>query len=252
MSTRLESGPARADTLWQLGLMLLSVGLGLYFFYDWKIGYPEKNCAEAAKTLKQQMSQLSPPMSVPDPLPTRPRKPEFEALLAATGRSPESVSGFLGAPLFERTEGGVVTRYYASEFGMVTAPYKNGLAEISAGSWRDWYKNEGEVEAQRYFGIFCVAVGFYFLIRTFRAMTLKVTLDDQAMVYAGRTIPTATMTKLTDYSAKGWVDLYYDSPAGPKKLRLDNQKVARFDEIIVELCRIKGFTDPRPKNSPDA
>jgi len=246
MAIRLESGPARTDTIWVLSYTLLCLGLGAWFFKDWKIGYPEKNRADAVQKLTEPMKQLTPPRTPPNPLPTKPRKADFDALVQSEKRTLEGVNEMLGPPLFELVEPDTVMRYYASEFGMVSIPFKSGLAQISPQTaWRTWYKSEDEVEAQKYFAVLCGVVGLYFIYRTIRAATLHVTLDDSEMNYGGLRIPTAAMKRLTDYSRKGWVDLYYDLGAGERKLRLDNQKVAKFDEIIVALCALKGFPDPR-------
>lgn len=245
MATRLESGPAKTDTIWVLGYTLLCLGMGAYFFYDWKVGYPERNRADAAQKLTEPMKQLSPPRTPPNPLPTKPRKADFDALVQSDKRSLEGVSEMLGPPLFERSESDVVTRYYASESGMASIPFKSGVAQVSSLNWRNWDKSDDEVEAQKYFALFCGIVALYFSYRTYKAATLRVTLDDSEMNYGGLRIPTAAMKRLTDYSPKGWVDLYYDLGAGEKKRRLDNQKVAKFDEIIDALCAIKGFADPR-------
>jgi hypothetical protein len=246
MATRLESGPARTDMFWILGYTVLCLGLGAYFFYDWQIGYPAKNRAEAARILEQQMGQLNPKQTPPATLASRPTKAAYEELARSEKRTLEDVNQTLGPPLFERAEAGITTRYYASEWGMVGIPFRGGLAEISDKvTWRPWYKSEDDVEAQKYFGVLCTIVGLYFAYRAFRAGTLHVTLDDTEMNYGGRRIPTSAMKRLVDYSPKGWVDLYYDIGTGDRKLRLDNQKVAKFDEIIETLCAIKGFPDPR-------
>src|SRR5262245_12817894 len=246
MAMRLESGPARTDTLWVLGYTVLCLAMGAWFLYDWKIGYPAKNHTEAMRALTQQMNQLEPRQSPPSELPGRPRKSDFDALTKTNKRTVEDIKQALGPPLYERSEEGVTTRYYASEWGMVGIPFRSGLAEISEKvTWRPWYKSDDEVETQKYLGAGCILFGLYFVYRTYRAATLRVSLDDSEMNYGGRRIPTAAMKRLVDYSPKGWVDLYYESGVSEKKLRLDNQKVEKFDEIIVALCTIKRFPDPR-------
>jgi hypothetical protein len=251
MAMRLESGPARTDMLWVLGYTLLCLGMGGWFLYDWKIGYPAKNRAEATRVLTQQMNQLEPRQTPPAELPSRPRKSDFDAFTKSDKRAAEEVNHFLGAPMFERSESGVTTRYYVSEFGMAAIPFRSGLAELSDKSWRNWYKSDDEIEVQKCLGAGCILLGLYFVYRVYRAATLHVTLDESEMVYGGQRIPTSAMKRLVDYSPKGWVDLYYDAGAGERKLRLDNQKVEKFDEIIETLCAIKGFPDPRGGASSD-
>jgi len=67
------------------------------------------------------------------------------------------------------------------------------------------------------------------------------TIDDEGMVYDGQRIAFADMVSLRDYSPKGWIDLYYRVGEREKRLRLDNEKVLRFDEIVDALCKAKGF-----------
>ncbi len=75
-------------------------------------------------------------------------------------------------------------------------------------------------------------------------MTLRVVIDEEGMTYAAKRIPFEAMTALRDYNRKGWVDLYYRTDAGQKRLRLDNQKVAKFDEIAEVICQAKNFENP--------
>ena len=61
------------------------------------------------------------------------------------------------------------------------------------------------------------------------------------MTYGGQQIAFADMVALRDYSPKGWIDLYYKSNGQEKKLRIDNEKIAKFDEIVAALCDVKGW-----------
>lgn len=244
MATRLESGPAKTDTMWVLGFTLLCLGWGAWSFYDWKVGYPEKNRVEAAGKLTDQMKQLSPPQLPPNPLAEKPRKADFDALVKSEQRAVDSVNEILGPPLFERSDAGVVTRYYASEHGMASIPFRGGMATVTPGNWQNWIKSEDDIQVQMYMGVGCVLLGAFFAFRAYKAATLHVTIDEHEMKYGGTRIPVAAMTRLAEYSPKGLVNLYYDA-GGERKLRLDNQKVAKFDEIIDTICAIKGFPDPR-------
>ena len=64
------------------------------------------------------------------------------------------------------------------------------------------------------------------------------------MTYGNERIAFADMVSLRDYNRKGWVDLYYRAGSQEKRLRIDNQKIAKFDEIIELICRKCGFENP--------
>lgn len=240
-----ESKAARTDAMWLLGYSLLCLGLGGWFIYDWKIGWPAANHTEASRALGAQMKQLSPPRDPPSPLPSMPTKSEFDALIRENAKSLGEINAKLGEPLFSREESGSTTYYYASEWGLATVPVSAGVAQITPQSWRNWYKSRDDVQGQLYFGIFAGALGLYFVYRTIKAISLVVRIDDSALIYGGTRIPLASMKRLVGYNPKGWVDLYYDAGSGEKKLRLDNQKIEKFDEAIETICRLKNFPDPR-------
>ncbi len=240
-----ESKAAKTDALWLLGYTLLCLGLGGYFLYDWKIGYPAANREIAMRELSNQMKQLTPPREPPAQLPSLPTRDEFDSLIRENATTLDEVSVKLGPPMFSREVSGTTTHYFPSEWGMATIPVAGGKAQIAPDRWRTWNKSRSEVEAQLYLGVVVCAIGLYFVYRTIKAVTLQVRIDDQEMNYGGLRIPLPSMTRLVDYSPKGWVDLYYTSGGGEKKLRLDNQKIEKFDEAIETICRLKGYPDPR-------
>lgn len=244
-----ESKAAKTDAMWLLGYTLLCLGLGGWFLYDWKFRYPAANRTEAFRVLELQMKALSPSRTPPAELPALPTNTEFDALIRERPTTLAEVNAKLGEPLFSREESGSTNYYYPSEWGMATVPVTGGKIQITAQSWRNWYKSHNEVEQQLYLGIGVCVIGLYFVYRTIKAMTLQVRIDDQEMNYGGLRIPLSSMTRLVDYSPKGWVDLYYSKAGGEKKLRLDNQKVEKFDEAIETICRLKGYPDPRGSSS---
>ena len=53
------------------------------------------------------------------------------------------------------------------------------------------------------------------------------------------------------YKKKGWVTLHYDAGGEEAEVRIDSYHVARFNEIISELCQRTGFASPlEPKEAP--
>ncbi len=239
---RLESGPAAYDRNYYLIFLVLCVALGGYFYYDYTIGYPNKNLAAA----KKQLAPLVGPDVDPKTLGETPTKTMFEELVAQQPTDLATVQDKLGKP-FERKDfgDGSVVEYFASTYGMATVPSVAGRVNAAQMAWTTWAKTQEEIKIQLYCALIAFAIGLYVLYRVYRAATLRVVIDDEGMVYAGRRIPFDDMTRLCDYSRKGWVDLHYQHGSQQRKLRIDNQKVRKFDEIIDALCKARGFEDPR-------
>lgn len=231
---KLESGPAKADRNWQILRAALFLGFGLWFIYDGAVGYPNKNRAEAEKLLQ------APPFSGKvrfDDLGDRPTEAAFEAFAKSGPTRIEQVRQTLGAPHF--TDGN--DEYFISRYGYAKITVRAGLVRPADMIWRKWAKSESDIRQQFYWAIVPVLPGLYFLWKLYKAVTLRVVIDDQGMTYAGRLIPFDKMVSLRDYSPKGWIDLYYQTNGVEKKLRLDNEKVKLFDDIVDAICRAKGF-----------
>jgi hypothetical protein len=227
--TRLESGPAKADTLWQLGRTILFLGFAAYFCYDGSWGYPHKNqvAAEAALQSRPFDGKLQ-----FETLGETPTKEQFAAVLK-TRPSPEQVRQSLGPATFS-ADG---DDYYVTRYGY-------GRFSSQGSGWQKWPnggKDKEEIQQQFYFALIPLPIGLYFLYRLIKAATLRVVLDDEGLTYGGRRIACADMVSLRDYSPKGWIDLYYRSGEKEKRLRLDNEKVKLFDEIVAAICEAKGF-----------
>lgn len=238
---RLESGSAAYDRNYYLIFLLLCLGMGGYFLYDYYIGYPNKNLEAARKALTPLMDVEN----IPKTLPKTPTKPELEALVKTQPTDPAAVREALGQPLFTKTVGNESLEYYVSAYGMAGVPVLRGRVNPQKISWKPWEKSKEEIRLQLYCALVAFAVALYVLTRVYKAATMRVVIDDEGMTYAKRRIPFENMVRLCDYSPKGWVDLYYKHGSQERKLRIDNQKIRKFDEIIEALCEAKGFEDPR-------
>lgn len=238
---KLESGPAAYDRNYYLVFFILCAGLGGYFYYDYTIGYVKKNREAAHKSL----APLIGADKLPEKFPASPTRPEFQALIESNPTRIQDVYDKIGQPLARvSTDDGVVVEYFVSDYGRALVSVTNGGLDPTKIAWTTWFKTKEEIKLQFYCAIVCFAVGLYVLTRVFRAATLRAVIDDEGMTYAGRRIPFDNMTRLCDYNRKGWVDLYYDLGAQERKLRIDNQKIRKFDEIVDALCKAKGFDDP--------
>ena len=224
----LESGPAKADRNWQLLRTVIFLGFGLYFLYDGLYGYPRENRTQAEQMLATR--PFNGKVSF-DALREVPDKPDFEKLQQSEPAGPEQARQLFGQPTL--TEGG--DEFFISRYGYVKAP-RGGRV-----SWHPWGKSRAEINGQFFWAIIPLAFALPFIWKLYRALTLRVVIDDQGLIYAGRRIAFPDMTSLRDYSPKGWIDLHYQCAGRERKLRLDNEKVARFDEIVAAVCQAKGF-----------
>lgn len=239
----LQSGPALFDRMYFGGFALLCIGFSAYFFYDWKIGYAEKNRHNAVQSLVTIVERDR----IPDPLPEIPTHSDFQQLLRDNPKTADDLRKRLGQPIATKPESdGRTIEYFASAFGMATVALRGPRVLPGEMDWHTWDKTQGEIVQQFWCGIISAILALWVISRFVRASRLRVVIDDSGMNYDGRMIAFDDMVRLEDYSPKGLVTLAYRSGAVEKKLRLDNHKVALFDEIIDALCEIKGFDNPQP------
>ncbi len=235
--TLLESGPAKFDRNYWLVVCVVFVAVAAYFFYDGAVGYRKQNIAEAKRQL---LSWVDGPVEFGE----IPSKDDYDAMLKAGPQSAAEVHKLLGQPV--RPKPGVAdgTELFISAYGMATVPIRNGRVDLAQSHWYAWGKSKEEIRNQYYWGLLVILAVVYFLVRAVRAARLRATIDEDGMTYGGRRIAFADMKDLRDYSRKGWVDLYYRDGEREQRLRIDNQKIAKFEEIIALLCERKGFDNP--------
>jgi hypothetical protein len=235
-----SSGPAKADRLYWVLIVVLCLGLFGYFMYDWQIGYLNRNISEARKEVGQLLN--TDPAEVKIPEPERPTRADFDALFAdqpgTTRITPEQIRSTFGEPITtSETADGNQVEYYASHYGMATVTYRGGQP---IPEWRKWFKSKDQIEAQLYWGLIPLAFGIFAVYKLVRASTLRVVVDDEGLRYRNDLITFDRMSALRDFNPKGWIDLYYQD-GKEQKLRLDNQKIAKFDEVVDAICQKTGF-----------
>lgn len=248
---QLESGPAKGDRNRYLIIFLMTFAFGGYFLYDGVWGYLAKNRAEAARVLpgKIGIQQAELPATFGD----TPTKPEIDELLKSPPSDPAVLTEKFGPPM-HRKPGlqGETYNYYVSDYGMLEAKMRFGKIVPEGLVWTKWAKTREEILYQIYvWGAICFVVAAYALIRILLLLRLRVTLDDQRMVYNGTAIPFSDMKQFANFSPKGWVDLVYETGGNERRLRLDNYRVERYQEILDHICRHTGLADPRPVDGPD-
>lgn len=240
----LESGPAKADRNWHIIRAVIFVVAAMYFFYDGMIGYPRANRASAEQKLADR--ELFDGKITYDQLQRKetPDRRIVDDLRKADRTSHEEVRRALGEPQRVRDDGaGRTTEFFAGRWGYAAVPVDRGKVDPGSLVWTAWGKTRDDIRLQFVCAAIAAIPGLYFLWKLYKAMTLHVTIDDEGMVYGGRRIAFANMVSLRDYSLKGWIDLYHKVGESEKKLRLDNEKVAKFDELVAAICQAKGFTN---------
>jgi hypothetical protein len=235
--TLLESGPAKFDRNYWLVVCVVFVAVAAYFFYDGAAGYRNKNIAAAERHL---LSLVDGPVEFGE----IPSKKDYEDMLAARPESVAEVHKLLGQPVQPRPGVADGAELFISAYGMATVPIRNGRVDLAQSSWDAWGKSKEDIRDQYYWGLAVLIGAMYFLVRAVRAATLRATIDEEGLTYGGRRIVFADMKDLRDYNRKGWVDLYYQDGEREQRLRIDNQKIAKFEEIVALLCQRKGFDNP--------
>ena len=236
---RLESGPAKADSVWQLVRAVLFLGFAAYFVYDGAVGYPNRNRAEAERALAADPFGGRVKVDGLGEVPDRADFEKFRKTYPASATLEQVHDGFGTPTLVDRPY-----EYFVSRYGYAQITVVPGT-NISTGAmtFKPWAKSKEEIQQQYLWAIVPLIPGLWFLWRLFKAVTLRVVIDDEGMTYGGQRIAFADMVSLRDYSPKGWIDLYYKVPGGTDelKLRLDNEKVLLFDDIVAAICEAKHF-----------
>lgn len=233
---KIECGaPAASKRTWIVGIVIC-LGLCGWFFWDYRVGYPNKNREEARKHFAG--------LGVPDPkLSETLDEATYGRFRASSTTTPQTISQELGAPIYSTDEGGGITaQQYASIYGLMTVRTRVGA--VTDLKWQPWGRKKSDIEGQLYFALGCLGLALYPAFRLFKTMTLRVLLDDDGLTYDGRRIAFDDMRGLKDYDARGWVDLVYVAGGSESKLRLDNQRVDRFDEIVTAIAEKRGYPNP--------
>ncbi|MGE9268536.1 MAG: hypothetical protein ACQKBY_10600 [Verrucomicrobiales bacterium] len=226
---------------WRVLLILaMFAGFSVYFFYDYKVGYPKKNliwshfrafyqAGELYKALenKAQWPEFVKTQAISFEVPTQGGKGESgeQFLLPAGTEREQPWPEILGETERMEKEGwDVLWREYAGE-----RPGWPEHLEIGEG-----YYTGKKVREQLYFGILCgaLALGALFVFLRTRGRTMKV--DDEAFEAAGGPrIPFSAMTKIDKrkWETKGLATIYYEGVEGQSgKAKVDGMVYGQFKE----------------------
>ncbi len=242
---RVESGPAKTDRNWRIVQSLVFIVGTLWFLKDGLYGYRNVTREAANRALQAApFDKLTPKLNYDD-LPEEPTEKRWQQVAQQSPDNPARLYELLGVTKPTFSDG--ADQYFVGQYGYGKATVRDNrvspLSQQGQISWRKWEGGhpKDEIQGQFYWAILPALIAIYFLWRTYQAATLHVTVDDEGVVYRGQRIAFADIVSLRDYNPKGWIDLYYKSGADEQRLRLDNQTVLLFDDIVAAICAKKGF-----------
>lgn len=242
---RIESGPTRERKVRTSITFLLVVLMAVWFAYDGLIGYPAKNKAEHLEQLTPEEREQAGDVRICERVAKDGIPAAKEAIRPRDlARQREALEKLYGEPpSFE----GVDAWYYFGPAYRMKFILKRGRLDEVIGQKAQKAAYDIWIQQALATGLGVVALfAGWHLVRVVRT---RLVLDEQGLVYRGRgPIGWDAMKALqtASFRKKGWVDLIYEDRGAERRLRLDEYHVAKFDEVMDEMCARKGFENPLP------
>ena len=240
---KIESGTTR-ETLVRLGIVTLAcLILCVLFLRDGLVVWPRENA--------QHMGDQFPEPAKKTPI-INPAITESSLNQVHKGERVTKLEEDFGEPAFDNG----VEVYWLGRSGFVWAKLdRSGLVEQS--KWEDAPHTRTDLQWQMVGAVITAVltvIAGWFLIRAAR---IRAVLDEQGLVYnQGEPITWDQMRALdaSRYKRKGYVRLYYERGGKPGQQKLHSFHIARFKEIVGEICARKGFESPleQPERKKDA
>ena len=239
-ATMIRSGTTRERLIrWGLFTAMCAVASGL-FFYDGFVKWPRRNAEQAAENFPGPHEG---PVEI-NALVTR------ENCAAIRPRmSLQQVKDILGEPAYEDGQ----CAFWVGPGGFLRCQLSGQQVRSPAPKFQRAAHPAADLATQKFLGALAGLAAIVALTFLVRAAGTRVVLDD-----AGLTTPRTGQIRFEQmksldterYKKKGWVTLHYDAGGEEAEVRIDSYHVARFDEIISELCRRTGFESPlEPKEA---
>ncbi len=254
----IESGTTTEHRV-RLGLFLaMVIVFAAYFGYDGLWGYPGKNLEWA----RQNIPNLPPEAKSQIQINPKVMMAELARIHAtarsSAGMTDAQVRAILGDPsaVAEHTAGGAGGKdhWYVGPAACARIQIVDGKVREVA-PLENINKSESDIKMQKMLGAILAVVGLGVAVRFLRINTMRTTLDDSGLTARGRQVAWDEMASLdtSDYDRKGWLDVVYRRSGEDQSVRLDSYDIARFDEIVGEICARKGFTNPiKPRQTAQA
>ncbi|MBI5765009.1 MAG: hypothetical protein HZA51_15950 [Planctomycetes bacterium] len=246
----IESGPTTERKIRTTLLLLMVAVFSVWFAYDGFVGWPGQN--------QKEFLQIIPLDERPKAAsgPTYPHITEAEEngareamknAITSSQQRDALVKYFGGPPTYENAEG----IHYFGTVHRVMAKLEGGkVAEIVG---RRGQRSNYDLLFQKYLSGGLGVLALYLAWFVLRVRGTRLVLDENGLALNGVGPIGWDAMKSMDISRfqkKGWVELVYATDGSDRRLRLDEYHLARFDDIIDEICRRKGFENPLPVKSP--
>jgi hypothetical protein len=237
------SGVSRR-TVMRLGFMFLLLAIfSGWFVYDGWITYPRKNLEAARQAFPQTpkaLPQANPAVTAET---VKSLRPDGEGRVRL-----EDLQQKWGQPAYLSPSGGESggtdrVAYFVGPYGWARV----NLDASSAGKieWREGPKVSSDISVQKMLGVLLGAGAALPLALLLVQLPNRYVLDDQGLTLPkiGRiTYDQMTGVDIADFGKKGIVRLKYRGAQGEEQVAvLDEEKIAKFDEIVAACCEKKGW-----------
>lgn len=251
---RIESGPTTERKIRNTLLTIMISVFAAWFAYDGWVGYPSKNHEEF-------LGQLSPgerDKARTGPVYSNLRFQETggrDHWATEIGRTINQSSVSEGRKAIEAHIGGPPS-YETSDAWYYFGPAYQLKIPVSAGMPTGVLpgraqKKEMDILTQKGLAIGLACLAAYLIWFVLRIARTRLVLDESGLTYCGLGPVRWEDMKALDLAAfarKGYVFLVYDDHGSERRLKLDEYHLAKFDDVIDEICARKGFENPLPVN----
>ncbi|MFQ5501641.1 MAG: hypothetical protein ACE5EQ_04995 [Phycisphaerae bacterium] len=240
---RIESGPKTERIVRTSLFLLLCAIFSGWFTYDGLVGYPSANFREL---LEQLPPEARSKVSVQDIYSSVTAESLVDAQKAVRkiGRQQQRAaieSLYGGPPSYEDEQ----FAYYFGPFYRVTLHLEGGKIRKVVGQKSP--KSIQDCRFQKWLGGFLCVVSIVVLVILISIIRTRVVLDDDGLRFRGRKpVSWDAMRSLDDrrFRKKGRLDLIYADDNRDGRICLDEYHLAKFEEIVDEICSRKGFDNP--------
>ncbi len=242
-------------TMSRLGFMfLLLTAFAVWFGYDGWVGYPRKNLEAAL----QSFPRPGLPTPIANPAVT---EGSAKAVQAAADkkvtlddlRKQWGEPAYLGPSAKAAGPSTSQVAFFVGTYGWAEVALDGQTA--SKAEWRSGPKVASDIGVQKLLGLGLAGGALIPLVLLLVQMSTRYRLDDEGLVLPkhGRiTYDRMTSADFKDFDSKGIVRVHYRDTAGSDRTAvLDEEQIARFEDIVAALCEKKGWSvEVKSKDEP--